>query len=232
MFSVIIYGRNDAHGYNLHKRAAISFNAIAEVMSDSDDEILFVDYNTPDDHPTFPEAIADTLTDKAKQHMRILRVRPEQHVHLKSKTHLVALESQSRNVALRRSNPKNRWILYTNTDMLLVPRSEGDSLSDILGALPDGFYQIPRFEIPEMLWAAAFDRQDHQAARLVGALPPEPGGAQLHADEVRRARRLPGGAARGHVRDPRLRRIDDPGLALRFQPGGPAGALSRPRRHA
>ena len=23
MFSVILYGRNDSHGYNLHKRAAI-----------------------------------------------------------------------------------------------------------------------------------------------------------------------------------------------------------------
>jgi hypothetical protein len=160
MFSVIMYGRNDSHGYNLHKRAAISFNAIAEVMSDPDDEILFVDYNTPDDHPTFPEAIHDTLTAKAKKVIRIFRVRPEEHVHLKNRTHLVALESQSRNVALRRSNPRNRWILYTNTDMLLVPRNEGESLSDILGALPDGFYQTPRFELPEMLWEAAFDRRD------------------------------------------------------------------------
>ena len=160
MFSVILYGRNDTHGYNLHKRAAISFNAISEVMSDPNDEILFVDYNTPDDHPTFPEAIHDTLTEKTKKVMRILRIRPEQHAHLKSKTHLVALESQSRNVALRRSNPKNRWILYTNTDMLLVPRVENESLSEILGAVPDGFYQIPRFELPEMLWEAAFDRRD------------------------------------------------------------------------
>ena len=160
MFSVIIYGRNDSHGYNLHKRAAISFNALAEVMSDPDDEILFVDYNTPDDHPTFPEAIWDTLTDKAKKVMRILRVRPEQHAHLKSKTHLVALESQSRNIALRRSNPANRWILYTNTDMLLVSRIQGQSVSDILREVPDGFYQVPRFEIPEMLWEAAFDRRD------------------------------------------------------------------------
>src|SRR5476649_2485367 len=149
MFSVIIYGRNDSHGYNLHKRAAISFNALAEVMSDPDDEILFVDYNTPDDHPTFPEAIADTLTEKAKKVMRIFRVRPEQHAHLKNKTHLVALESQSRNIALRRSNPKNRLVLYTNTDMLLTSRNPTESLSDILGALPDGFYQIPRFEIPD-----------------------------------------------------------------------------------
>lgn len=160
MFSVILYGRNDSHGYNLHKRAAISFNALAEVMSDPDDEILFVDYNTPDDHPTFPEAIHDTLTDKAKKVLRILRIRPEQHAPLKSKTHLVALECQSRNVALRRSNPNNRWVLYTNTDMLLVPRVESESLSGILGGVPDGFYQIPRFELPEMLWEAAFDRRD------------------------------------------------------------------------
>ncbi len=160
MFSVILYGRNDSHGYNLHKRAAISFNAIAEVMSDPDDEILFVDYNTPDDHPTFPEAIHDTLTEKAKKVLRIFRVRPEQHYHLKSKTHLVALEAQSRNIALRRSNSNNRWILYTNTDMLLVPRQEDESLSKILGDVPDGFYQIPRFELPEMLWEAAFDRRD------------------------------------------------------------------------
>jgi hypothetical protein len=160
MLSVILYGRNDSHGYNLHKRAAISFNALAEVMSDPDDEILFVDYNTPDDHPTFPEAIHDTLTDKAKKAMRILRVRPDQHAHLRSKTHLVALEAQSRNVALRRSNPCNRWILYTNTDMLLVPRDENESLSKILSDLADGFYQVPRFEIPEMLWEAAFDRRD------------------------------------------------------------------------
>src|SRR5712671_3734957 len=86
MFSVILYGRNDSHGYNLHKRAAISFNAIAEVMSDPDDEILFVDYNTPDDHPTFPEAIQDTSTEKARQVMRILRVRPDHHMRLKNRT--------------------------------------------------------------------------------------------------------------------------------------------------
>ncbi len=41
-----------------------------------------------------------------------------------------------------------------------VPRNEKESLSDILGALPDGFYETPRFELPEMLWEAAFDRRD------------------------------------------------------------------------
>jgi len=62
MISVILYGRNDSHGYNLHKRAAISLNCISEVLSQPDDEIIFTDYNTPNDLPTFIEAIYDTLT--------------------------------------------------------------------------------------------------------------------------------------------------------------------------
>ena len=79
MISVILYGRNDSYGYNLHKRGAISFNCIAEVLTQPDDEILFVDTNTPDDLPTFPEAIRDTLTPRAKELLRVLRVRGVLH---------------------------------------------------------------------------------------------------------------------------------------------------------
>ncbi len=165
MLSVILYGRNDSHGYNLHKRAAISLNCIAEVLDDASDEIIFVDYNTPNDMPTFVEAIQDTLTDKAKQRIRVLRVRPEVHRRFKDRTHLVALEPISRNVAVRRSNLKNRWILSTNTDMIFVPRlsdlqkSEPVSLSTIVAKLADGFYHLPRFELPEYLWES-LDRLD------------------------------------------------------------------------
>ena len=59
MLSVVVYGRNDSHGYNLHKRVALSLNCIAHVLDDPDDEIVFVDYNTPPEMPTFPEAICD-----------------------------------------------------------------------------------------------------------------------------------------------------------------------------
>jgi hypothetical protein len=158
VISVVLYGRNDAHGYNLHKRAAISFNAIAEVLDADGDEILFVDYNTPDDLPTFPEAIADTLTERARTLLRVLRVRPAQHGPFESKTHLVALEPVARNVAVRRSNPANRWILSTNTDMIFTT-SRGKSLSAIAADLRDGFYHLPRFELPESLWEG-FDRRE------------------------------------------------------------------------
>ncbi len=159
MISIVLYGRNDNHGYNLHKRAAISLNAMSQVLNDPDDEVLFVDYNTPDDLPTFPEAIADTLTSRARDMLRVLRVRPASHAPFRSKTHLLALESISRNVAVRRSNPKNRWILSTNTDMIFVPHDPHASLSEIAADLSDGFYQLPRFELPENMWES-FDRLD------------------------------------------------------------------------
>jgi len=92
MISVILYGRNDSHGYNLHKRAAISLNCIGEVLSEPGDEIIFVDYNTPNDLPTFIEAIYDTLTPRARSRLRVLRVRPELHGRYQSRTHLTALE--------------------------------------------------------------------------------------------------------------------------------------------
>jgi hypothetical protein len=159
MLSLILYGRNDSHGYNLHKRAAISLNAMAEMLSDPADEIIFVDYNTPDELPTFPETIADTLTDRARQYTRIIRVRPSFHRQFAGKTSLVALESQSRNIAIRRANPDNRWILSTNTDMIFIPQAAAATLSTICKDLGDGFYHLPRFEVPESFWERA-DRKN------------------------------------------------------------------------
>ena len=178
MISLVLYGRNDSYGYNLHKRAAISLNCMAEVLTDADDEILFVDYNTPDDFPTFPEAIQDTLTAKAKMLLRILRVRPRHHERFAAKTHLVALEPISRNVAIRRSNPNNRWILSTNTDMVFVPR-RGRSISEIARELPDAYYHLPRFEVPETLWEGV-DRMNARAT--IAAF--EAWGRAYHLNEV------------------------------------------------
>ncbi len=178
MISVILYGRNDSYGYNLHKRAALSLNCIAEVLDAEGDEILFVDYNTPDDFPTFPEAIRDTLTDRAKQILRVLRVRPAHHRRFAALSHLVALEPVARNVAVRRSNPANRWLLSTNTDMIFVPRT-GKSLSQIAAPLPDGFYHLARCELPESLWET-LDRRD--AAGTIAQVGQW--GRQFHLNEL------------------------------------------------
>ena len=86
MISIVLYGRNDNYGYNLHKRAALSLNCMAEILSDRNDEILFVEFNTPDDYPTFPEAIQDTLTPRARavQRSRLGLVSPKCHTPMQT----------------------------------------------------------------------------------------------------------------------------------------------------
>ncbi|MCX7379414.1 MAG: hypothetical protein NTY94_21995 [Alphaproteobacteria bacterium] len=178
MISVILYGRNDSYGYNLHKRAALSLNCIAELLDAPDDELIFVDYNTPDDFPTFPEAIRDTLTETARRRLRVMRVRPAQHRRFATLSHLVALEPVARNVAVRRSNPANRWLLSTNTDMIFVPRT-GRSLSAIAAPLADGYYHLARCELPESLWET-LDRSDaRDTIETVGQW-----GWQFHLNEL------------------------------------------------
>jgi hypothetical protein len=180
MISVITYGRNDSHGYNLPKRAAISLNCIAELLSDPDDEIIFVDYNTPNDLPTFIEAIYDTLTARTKRLLRVLRARPEMHHRLYGRrTHLAALEPIARNIAIRRSNAGNRWILSTNPDMIFVPRRGTTDLTSAVADLADGHYVLPRFDLPEPLWEG-WPRLDPRAViHACDAL-----GSALHLNEV------------------------------------------------
>ncbi|AMW34383.1 hypothetical protein HEQ62_05510 [Haematospirillum jordaniae] len=179
MLSLILYGRNDNHGHNLHKRAAISLNCMAELMAGTDDEILFVDYNTPDTLPTFPEAIADTLTTAAKRYLRILRVRPHHHDPIRNRTHLNVCEPVARNAALRRANPTNSWVLSTNPDMVLVPRPDRCPLSEIVATLPEACHHLPRFELPQAIWEEC-DRSD--PAGTIAFLAEK--GARLHLHHV------------------------------------------------
>jgi hypothetical protein len=101
------------------------------------------------------------------------------HSRIVGRTHLFAVEPHSRNIALRRSNPANRWVLLTNTDMVFVPREGFGSLPDAARDLPDAQYILPRFELPEPLWES-FPRMDPQAImRSCEAL-----GRTLHLEEI------------------------------------------------
>ena len=152
MISVIYYGRNDNHGYNLHKRAALSLNNVAELLTHKDDEILFVDWNTQFALPTFIEAIEDTLSQKAKSLIRIIKVSSEIHEsNFKPKSNKELIEPVARNVAIRRSCSRNKWILSTNLDMIFLP-VRSNSLNEIVNKLPESYYGIPRFSLPEIYW--------------------------------------------------------------------------------
>jgi len=84
------------------------------VLSDPDDEILFVDYNTPDDLPTYIEAVYDTLTPAAKSRLRVFRAPAASDPHRQAESPLRPRSAipEHRHPA---SNPRNRWLLFTNS---------------------------------------------------------------------------------------------------------------------
>ena len=140
------------------QRAALSLS-IAWRKSCDDGEILFVDYNTPDDYPTFPEAIIDTLTETARRRLRILRVRPHHHERFRS---------------ARISSLLSRWRAMSpspleSTQSLDPFDQHGHDLCPARQGVVDGYrtrlagwlYHLPRFEIPESLWET-LDRKEPQ----------------------------------------------------------------------
>lgn len=152
MLSVIFYGRNDNHGYNIQKRAALSLNNVAELLTHPDDEIIFVDWNTQFALPTFIEAIEDTLSQKAKSLIRVIKVSADVHnYYFQAKSKKQLIEPVARNVAIRRSSPVNQWILSTNLDMIFLP-IKYKSLNEIVAGLSESYYGIPRFSLPEIYW--------------------------------------------------------------------------------
>ena len=91
----------------------------------------------------------------------------------------MALEPIARNVGLRRANPANPWILSTNTDMLFIPRHPDGSLTQAVADLDDGYYALPRFDIPEALWESMDRRDPATNIELV-----RDWGPNLHLDSV------------------------------------------------
>lgn len=165
MISAIIYGRNDSYSYALDHRTALGLNQLARQLQQGRDEIIFVDYNTDDDLPTYPEAIADTLTPEARALIRVIRVRPEVHLAAEGEGPPVR-EAFCRNVALRRISEASEWIYSTNPDCLLLSETD-ETLSNLVEWFPDGYFGLPRFELPRVIWQSLPRTDPEEAHRLV-----------------------------------------------------------------
>lgn len=150
VISVIVYGRNDNYSYALDRRTALGLNQLALQLEPGRDEIIFVDYNSDNDLPTHPEALADTLTQQAVDLIRVIRVRPEVHACL-TRPGPPVREAVCRNIALRRLQASSSWVLSTNPDCLLI-NPQGKRLSQLVSDLPDGYFGLPRFELPRLVW--------------------------------------------------------------------------------
>ena len=77
MISVIVYGRNDSHGYNLPKRTAISFNCIAEVLTHLPDlrrKIILLRYFRDMSQEETARALGLTQVKVSREEKKILAV--------------------------------------------------------------------------------------------------------------------------------------------------------------
>ena len=160
--SVITYGRNDNHGYNYHKRVSLSLNSISESLDD-DDEIIFVDWNSPEGYVPLPLSIADTLTPRTHQMLQLVVVPPSVHaavVPLEDRRNIV--EPHARNLGIRKAQDNSDWVLSTNTDVIFVPRR--DDWKAFLTSTPHSYFACPRFELPEYFWES-LPRTDPLEAR-------------------------------------------------------------------
>jgi hypothetical protein len=150
MISIIVVGRNDNHGYNLHKRVSSSLNSLANILTD-EDELIFVDWNTPLGYPVMPITIQDDLLERTKKLLKIIRVSPSIHRAVSGDSNRELIEPTARNVGIRHASPKSDWILSTNTDILIASPS-GKSLQQICDTLEQTLWQSFRFEMPEFVW--------------------------------------------------------------------------------
>ena len=151
MITFLVVGRNDGYGINLHKRTAISLNALAELCDDETDEIIYVDCNTDKRDLTLSEAIADTLTPQAQRRLKTYRITQDLMETALGVKGIRFSDELSRNVGIRRSNPANSWLLSTNCDIIIRPL-DAESLRPMLTKLEPRFYVSPRVSIPDDQW--------------------------------------------------------------------------------
>jgi len=151
MITFVVVGRNDGYGINLHKRTAISLNCLAELCERESDEIIYVDCNTDDRDLTLTEAIGDTLTQRTRRYLVTYRINGELMRRALRTSEIRFSDELSRNVAIRRSNPQNQWLLSTNCDIIILPIS-AQSFTQIIQQLEPRFYCCARVSIPSEQW--------------------------------------------------------------------------------
>jgi len=108
-----------------------------------------------------PISIHDNLSEFAKKLLKIVVVPPSIHAQFAGQANKMVLEPLARNVGMRRVSKESKWILNTNTDILLLNPPQL-SLRDIAEKYNQSPTVAYRYEIPEFIWES-FDRRDPQA---------------------------------------------------------------------
>jgi hypothetical protein len=179
MISAVLIGRNDDYEGGFRHRAVLSINLLAEQLDDTD-EIIFVDWNTEEGAATLPQAVAGSLTRRAGALIRTVRVCSCIHAeYVRRGAFTPVIPVVAYNTGIRRADPSSKWLLITTTDMLLVSRHVGCTLSEVARRLPNGVYGLPRFELPRWIWQGLDPSDPSAAVTCVSTF-----GKRLHLEEA------------------------------------------------
>ncbi len=112
----VMVGRNDDYGENLVERFSYCITSMLKTM----DEIVFVDWNTPNDQVTLIEELGDIIPKSPK--LRWVRITPEQASEwtYNDPDAQAVCEVMARNIGLRRLSTE--YLVSTNIDVICPPR--------------------------------------------------------------------------------------------------------------
>lgn len=129
--SVILSGRNDGHCGDFIDRMNRSLETIIPLGA----EIIFVEWNPPENHPPIASVIRHSG-------IRVITVDTGMHNMMHGHDLLPFFEYRAKNVGIRRA--QGEWILCMNPDILLSSEVRWE-ISDML--LPGAFYQAARHDV-------------------------------------------------------------------------------------
>lgn len=134
--------RNDNYGGNLLPRMKNSLDSLKTSFSTDDVEIILVDWNPPDNEPSFKESL---ILEKSELDVRVIQVSNEIHQTIENSDKLPIFEYLAKNVGIRRA--KGKFVLSTNPD--IVFSVELTNYLKTMDLRNECFYRIDRYDLSD-----------------------------------------------------------------------------------
>lgn len=145
--SLVTVSRNDNYGggdilFRMNKFIE-TFTYLAELHG-LDSELLFVDWNPPEDEPPLQEALKTSqISDNTDVDLRFITIPPNIHNSFSNSNELPLFEYIGKNVGIRRS--KGKYVLATNPD--LIYNEELVKFFSNNFFKPNNFYRVTRYDV-------------------------------------------------------------------------------------
>lgn len=140
--SIVMTSRNDNYGGNLLPRMKNSLDSIKTSFSADDVEIILVDWNPPENKPSFNESL---ILEKSELDVKVIQVSNEIHQTIENSDKMPIFEYLAKNVGIRRA--KGEFVLSTNPDIIFSV--ELTNYFKTMDLRNECFYRIDRYDLSD-----------------------------------------------------------------------------------